>query len=156
MNKKVMILIVVIECVLSILLIAILGMAIESFNNVTEAEEIWFTTPDGEILRPGTLYKEKEGTISSIESERVVIEVDRMEWGYQLHWQIIAENTSDQSVTFNARSQDPKVEVWVDENGFVHFDDDVNVTVTIGTKNGRTATVLLIPRGETQSGKFNW
>jgi len=156
MNKKVMILIVVIECVLSILLIAILGMAIESFNNVTEAEEIWFTTPDGEILRPGTLYKEKEGTISSIESERVVIEVDRMEWGYQLHWQIIAENTSDKSVTFNARSQDPKVEVWVDENGFVHFDDDVNVTVTIGTKNGRTATVLLIPRGEKQSGKFEW
>ena len=57
MNKKVMILVVLLECVLSILLIAILGMAIESFNNEVEAEEIHFATSEGKILEPGTLYK---------------------------------------------------------------------------------------------------
>ena len=37
MNKKVMILIVVIECVLSILLIAVIGKAIESYYKEVEA-----------------------------------------------------------------------------------------------------------------------
>lgn len=152
MNKKVMILIVLIECILSILLIAIMGMAIENFFTETEADKIYFTTADGEILNPGTLYKEKEGTVSEIESERIVIEVSRPDKGYQLHWLIIAENTSDKSVTFKARSAKSDVEVTVDENGFVFFEEDVNATITISTKNGRTATVLLIPRQKDKTG----
>ena len=152
MNKKVMILIVVIECVLSILLIAVIGKAIESYYKEVEAQEIYFTTAEGEILLPGMLYKEKEGTTETIDSDRIIIEVARPDRGYQLHWLIIAEETSDRSVIFNARAQDKNVEVTVDENGFVHFEDDVVVTVTISTKNGRTATVLLTPRQGGQSG----
>ena len=152
MNKKVMILIVVIECILSILLIAVLGKAIETYFNETEAQEIHFTTAEGVVLEPGTLYKEKEGTTESIESDQIVIEVSRPDRGYQLHWLIIAENTSDRSVTFTAKSQDKDIEVSVDENGFVHFEDDVVATVTISTKNGRTATVLLLPRQSGQGG----
>ena len=76
-----------------------------------------------------------------------MIEVDRLDQGYQLYWLIIAENSSDKSVTFTARSQNPKEEVIVDESGYVHPDyGDSNITVTISTKNGRTATALLIPR----------
>ena len=152
MNKKVMILIVVIECVLSILLIAVIGKAIESYYKEVEAQEIYFTTAEGEILLPGMLYKEKEGTTETIDSDRIIIEVARPDRGYQLHWLIIAEETSDRSVIFNARSQDKNVEVTVDENGFVHFEDDVVVTITISTKNGRTATVLLTPRQGSQGG----
>ena len=152
MNKKVMILIVVIECVLSILLIAVLGKAIETYFTETEAQEIHFTTAEGEILTPGTLYKEKDGSTTTIESEQIVIEVARPDRGYQLHWLIIAENTSDISVTFSVKSQDPSIEVTVDENGFVYFADDVVATVTISTKNGRTATVLLTPRQGNQGG----
>ena len=152
MNKKVMILVVILECALSILLIAVLGLAIESFFNETEAEEIYFTTLEGERLSPGTLYKEKEGTVTAINSENIVIEVARPDKGYQLHWYIYAENTSDKSVIFNARSSDKNVEVSVDENGFVFFEDDVNATITISTKNGRTATVLLIPRQKEKTG----
>ena len=150
MNKKVMILIVVIECVLSILLIAVVGKAIETYFNETEAQEIYFTTADGAVLEGGTLYREKDGTIESIDSDRIVIEVARPDRGYQLHWQIIAENTTDRSVKFSAKSQDPDIVVSVDENGFVFFEEDTNATITISTKNGRTASVLLIPR---QSGK---
>ena len=152
MNKKVMILIVVIECVLSILLIAVIGKAIESYYKEVEAQEIYFTTAEGEILLPGMLYKEKEGTTETIDSDRIIIEVARPDRGYQLHWLIIAEETSDRSVIFNARAQDKNVEVTVDENGFVHFEDDVVVTITISTKNGRTATVLLTPRQGSQGG----
>ena len=152
MNKKVMILIVVIECVLAILLIAVLGMAIETYFNATEAEAIYFTTADGTVLEKGMLYKEKEGTVTQVENENIFIEVARPDRGYQLHWLIIADNTSDKSVTFLVKAQDPNVEVSVDENGFVFFGDDTNVTVTISTKNGRTASVLLIPRQGDQTG----
>ena len=141
-----MILIVILECVLSILLIAVIGKAIETFFQETEAQEIYFTTADGAVLEPSTLYKEKEGTTETIESDQIIIEVARPDRGYQLHWLIIADNTSDRTVRFNAISQNPDVEVTVDENGFVHFEDDVVATVTISTKNGRTATVLLVPR----------
>ena len=152
MNKKVMILIVVIECVLSILLIAVIGKAIETYFNEVEAQDIYFTTADGVRLNPGMLYKEREGTTSEIDSDQIVIEVSRPDKGYQLHWVVIAENTSDRTVTFTARSQDPDVEVTVDESGFVHFDDAVNVTIIISTKNGRTASVLLVPRQKEKSG----
>ena len=152
MNKKVMILIVVIECVLSILLIAAIGKAIETYFNDVEAQEIYFTTESGERLAPGILYKEREGTMQEIESDQIVIEVSRPDKGYQLHWEIIAENTSDRTVTFLARSQDPDVEVTVDDSGFVHFDDVVIATITISTKNGRTASVLLVPRQKEKTG----
>lgn len=152
MNKKVMILIVVIECVLSILLIAVLGKAIETYFTETEAQEIHFTTAEGVVLEPGTLYKEKDGSTTQIESEQIVIEVARPDRGYQLHWLIITDKTSDRSVTFSVKSQDPSIEVTVDENGFVYFADDVVATVTISTKNGRTATVLLTPRQGGQGG----
>ena len=152
MNKKVMILIVVIECVLAILLIAVLGKAIETYFNETEAEAVYFTAADGTVLEKGMLYKEKEETIEQKDNDRIIIEVARPDRGYQLHWLIIADNTSDKSVTFTAKSQNPDVEVTVDENGFVYFEDDTNATVTISTKNGRTASVLLMPRQAGKSG----
>ena len=104
------------------------------------------------VLEPGMLYDEKEGTINRIESERLVIEIDRPDKGYQLHWEVITKDTTDKSVTFHATSLDPNVEVSVDENGFVFFEDDVAATITISTKNGRTATVLLTPRQKETGG----
>ena len=153
MNKKVMVLIVFIECVLSILLIAVFGKAIETYFNEVEAQEIWFTTEDGTVLEPGMLYKEKDGTVQAIENDQIIIEVARPDRGYQLHWLIIADNTSDRTVTFNVRSQNSDIDVSVDENGFVFFGDDVNATVTIVTKNGRTATVLLTPYRKDKTGE---
>ena len=152
MNKKVMILVVILECALSILLISVVGMAIETLNNETEAVDIRFTTAEGVLLEPGMLYKEKEGTTEEIKNDQLVIEVYRPDRGYQLHWEILAENASDRSVSFLAISHDPAVEVTVDESGYVHFDDEVEVTVIISTKNGRTATALLIPRQKEKSG----
>lgn len=152
MSKKVMILVVILECILSILLIAILGKALESFYIETEATQIYFTTANGDVLEPGMLYKEKDGVIEHIESDRIVIEIARPDKGYQLHWEVITKETTDKSVTFYVNSLDPNVEVSVDENGFVFFEDDVAATVTISTKNGRTATVLLTPRQKGKSG----
>ncbi len=154
MNKKVMILVVILECVLSILLIAILGKALESFFIETEAMQVHFTTSDGRILEPGMRYIEKDGTIEPIQSENIVIEVERPDKGYQLHWEVITKETTDKTVTFSAYSLDPDVEVSVDENGFVYFEDDVAADITISTKNGRTATVRLRPRQKEKGGSI--
>ena len=82
MNKKVMILVVILECALSILLISVVGMAIETLNNETEAVDIRFTTAEGVLLEPGMLYKEKEGTTEEIKNDQLVIEVYRPDRGY--------------------------------------------------------------------------
>ena len=85
-----MILIVVIECVLAILLIAVIGKAMESLFYEVSARDVFFTTftddvqvvvkegqqevfertEDGKIiLKPGMLYKEKEKTVETLPSE---------------------------------------------------------------------------------------
>ena len=152
MNKKVMVLVVILECIVSILLIAIMGIVVEAFTNETEAEEVHFLTSSGEVMAPGHLYKEQDGSVREVDNDQIIIEVYRPDRGYQLHWEVITEKTTDKSVTFLAISQNPDVEVKVDEDGFVHFDDDVVATVTVSTKNGRTATVLLIPRQKEKVG----
>ena len=152
MNKKVMVLVVILECVVSILLIAIMGIVVEAFTNETEAEEVHFLTESGEVMESGHLYKEQDGSVREVDNDQIIIEVYRPDRGYQLHWEVITERTTDKSVTFLAISSDPEIEVLVDENGFVFFEDDVVATVTVSTKNGRTATVLLIPRQKEKSG----
>ena len=126
MNKKIVILIVIVECILSVLLIGVIGLAIESSHNEVECQEIYFTTPEGVRLENG-------------ES----IEVARPDKGYQLHYAILPDNTSDQAVTFTSGKPDY---VTVNESGYVTFIEDVDAVITISSKNGKTATVTLVPK----------
>lgn len=173
MNKKVMILIVVLECVLAILLIAVIGKAMESFFYEVSAREIYFTTftsdvqaiikegqqeafertEDGKIiLKPGMLYKEKENTIEMLPNENysyegvvddIIIEYVNPE-NVTLSWFIDPENVADKAVTFVC--DDPDIEV--EETGRVHFfgEDIVPVQITVMTKNSKSATVILMQR----------
>ena len=173
MSKKVMILIVVIECVLSILLIAVLGKALESYFYEVAAQEICFTTftsdvtplpkegmneefektADGKIvLRPGMLYKEKEKTVETLPNENynyegvtddIIIEYVNPE-NVVLSVVLFPENTADKAVTFSCRDE----EVEVDDTGRVHFlgEEIRAVQVTVMTKNHKTATVILKQR----------
>ena len=173
MSKKVMILIVVIECVLAILLIAVIGKAMESFFYEVSARDIYFTTftddvvfiakesdqeafertAEGKIiLKPGMLYKEKEKTVESLPSENYVYEgvVDDIIIEYvnpenvTLSWFIDPENVADKAVTFIC--DDPNVEV--ESTGRVHFlgEEILPVQITVMTKNSKSATVILMMR----------
>ena len=135
MNKKVMILIVVIECVLAILLIAVLGKAIENYHTDVEATEIFFTNEAGERLENGA-----------------VLEVARMDRGYQLHYGFAPEDVTDQSVRFTSGKPDL---VTVSEEGYVSFSVDTDVVITVSSANGKTATVTLVPKSNTD-GKVDW
>lgn len=173
MNKKVMILIVVIECVLAILLIAVIGKAMESLFYEVNARDVFFTTftddvqavvkegqqeafeytEDGKIiLKPGMLYKEKEKTVETLPSENysyegvvddIIIEYINPE-NVTLSWIIDPEDVADKAVTFIC--DDPDVEV--EDTGRVHFlgEEIVPVQITIMTKNSKSATVILMKR----------
>jgi len=125
-----MILIVFIECVLSILLIAVLGKAAESLFSEIGMQEIYFTTESGERIE-----------------RDAIIEVARTDRGYQLYYDIYPEATSDKSVTF--RSNKPDL-VEVDDTGYVTFFDDVDVAITVTSKNGKSATIVLVPKRNNQ------
>ena len=173
MSKKVMILIVVIECVLSILLIAVLGKALESYFYEVAAQEICFTTftsdakalpkegeealfeytEDGKIvLRPGMVYKEKEKTVETLPNENynyegvtddIIIEYVNPE-NVVLSVVFFPENTADKAVKFSC--DDPEVEI--EDTGRVHFlgEEIRSVQITVMTKNKKTATVILKQR----------
>ena len=129
MNKKIVILVVIVECILAILLISVLGKAIESLYREVDCQRVNFTTADGEILEDGA-----------------VVQVDRPDRGYQLYYTLYPDNTTDKAVTFTSSKPDV---VTVSETGYVNFDIDTDVVITISTKNGKTATVVLMPKPKT-------
>lgn len=173
MSKKVMILIVVIECVLAILLIAIIGKAMESLFYEVNARDIFFTTftsdvqelvqegqqelaertEDGKIiLKPGMLYKEKEKTVEALPTadynyegvmDDIIIEYVNPE-RVVLSVVFFPEDTADKAVTFSC--DDPEVEI--EDTGRVHFlgEEIRPVQITVMTKNHKTATVILKQR----------
>ena len=128
MNKKIVVLIVIVECILAVLLIGVIGLAIESTYKEVGCREIYFTTPEGEKL-----------------DSDAILEVARPDKGYQLHYAMDPANTSDKSVTFT--SGKPEF-VTVNESGYVTFIEDIDVVITISSKNGKTATVTLVPKRE--------
>lgn len=143
MNKKVMILVVVVECILSILLIAIIGKAMESYYKEVKAMEIYFTTmstdvrvilKEGEtqadfertkagnvILKPGMLYKVKENTVESLPNDKYEYDgvKDDIIIEYEdldnlvLPYTIFPANTSDQSVEYTCMDVDPEISSYV-------------------------------------------
>jgi len=127
MNKKAMILIVIVECILAILLIAVIGKAIENYHQEVFCEEIHFVNEKGEIIDDTT------------------VRVTNLVEGCQLHYVIVPSDATDQSVTFH--SEKPN-EVYVDELGNVTFlkqSSSTTASITVVTKNGKTATVTVAP-----------
>lgn len=177
MNKKIVILVVVVECILAILLISVLGLAIESIFSEVNAQEIFFTTDIGEvieqvpssdgkgwksttdgrlILTPGTLYREKEKRLEWLPTEDheeadakkdIIFEFYNPE-KVRLNYVIMPANTTENTVTFTCN--DPDVEIEGD--GTVHFygDEIHSVQITVRTKNGKSATIWLSPKKNTK------
>ena len=127
MNKKVMILIVIVECILAILLIAVLGKAIENYHQEVFCEEVHFVNEQGEIIDDTT------------------VRVKDVVQGCQLLYVIVPSDATDQSVTFH--SEKPN-DIFVDETGHVTFlkpTSPTTASITVVTKNGKTATVTVAP-----------
>ncbi len=132
MNKKIVVIVVIVECILAILLISVLGKAIETYFTEIECQEIYFVDETGARI-----------------DKPVEIELTDRRREYQLIWAMSPSDTSDKAVVFTSNKPDS---VEVDESGNVNFFDDTDVVITVSTKNGKTASITLVPKRNMDSG----
>ena len=130
MNKKVIFLVVILECILAIFVVSILGIAIEDARAEKLCTDIYFVDENGEKIPDGVIieYELEKGSIN-----------------YQLHWVLVAEDTTQKEIEFV--SNNPFV--TVDSTGRVTFlKDDASAEITIMAKDGsmKTDTIILVPK----------
>jgi len=133
-----MVIVVLVECVLAILLISVLGKAIETYQTEVECKEIYFTDANGEKIQINEVTGMAVMEVTLTDTKRSI----------QLTWNFSPTNTSNKSVTFVSSLPDW---VEVDESGMVNFFDDRAAVITISTTNGKSASIQLIPK--TDDGK---
>ena len=129
MNKKVVFLVVLLECILAVFLVSIFGHALEDARRQILCEEIYFVDEHGEKIEDGEMI---EFTLTDTNIS------------YQLHWIMITGKTSNREVVFE--SDNPMVKV--NSVGLVTFLDDVAAVITVRTidGSGKTDSITLIPK----------
>ncbi len=118
MNKKIVFIVVLTECILAVLLISFFGQAIVNANNNILCREIYFTYEDGEKIEDG---------------KRLSIEIDDENSSYKLYYKMLPAKTTNREVRFVSSDE----RVIVDETGVVTFFVRVSsVTITVYTQDG--------------------
>lgn len=132
MNKKIVVIVVIVECILAVLMVSLMGAAIENARKETKCTEIYFTNSDYEKLR---------------DDYSIIVDLSQS-IGYQLYYVISPDNTTDKSVIFESNKPD---QVIVSPTGYVTFIDEVQVTITITAADGsnRSDSITLIPKPQT-------
>ena len=131
MNKKIVVIVVIVECVLAVLMVSLLGAAIENAHKETKATAVYFTDADYVKLLDGRI---------------IDVDLSHGEIGYQLYYVVSPDNTTDKTVVFE--SSEPEA-VIVSPTGYVTFiDPEVTVTITITVADGSNCsdTVTLVPK----------
>ncbi len=129
MNKKIVVIVVIVECILAILLVSFLGKAIENATKDVYCKEIYFTNKNGEKLN----------------ADSIMIELTDTNMNYQLYWQVEPNNTTNKNVEFISSKPDS---VIVDATGLVTFFEVTDVTITIRSTDGsnKSDTITLVPK----------
>ena len=129
MNKKIVFLVVLLECVLAIFIVSVFGHAIEDSRKQILCQELYFVTENGDVIEDGEMieYKLTDSNIS-----------------YQLYWVMETGATSNKEVVFE--SSDPMVKV--NSLGLVTFLEETDVVITIRAidGSGKTDSITLVPK----------
>jgi hypothetical protein len=138
MNKKIVVIVVIVECVLAILMVSLLGAAIENAHKAVKCTEIYFVDKDGNKLGNDAV---------------IYVELKSTQRGYQLEYVIEPDNTADKTVQFESSEPD---KVSVTSTGYVDFYEDVQVTITVTAMDGssRWASITLKPKSK--AGKLDF
>ena len=135
MNKKVVFLVVILECILAVFIVSIFGIAIEDARSKILCSDLYFVYAEGE-------YKGQK-----IE-DGVMIEVNPTDanMSYQLVWVMETDKTSNKEVYFSSSKPD-KVTVNPD-TGLVTFLVKTDVVITIEAKDGsgKMDSITLVPK----------
>ena len=129
MNKKIVFLVVVLECILAIFLVSFFGHAIEDDRRQILCQDLYFVDKDGVEIEDGTMieYKLTDSNIS-----------------YQLYWVMETSEASNKEVAFE--TDNPLVTVNAD--GLVTFYEETDVVITIRALDGsgKTDSITLVPK----------
>ena len=126
MSKKIVLIVVLIECILAVLLISLFGQAIYS-SSPKLVNEVYFTYENGEKIA---------------DDQHLEVFLTDTKRDYQLFWVVDPDNAQDTSVEFS--SSDPN-SVIVDASGRVTFRRTVlSVTITISTLDGGNKKDVII------------
>ena len=128
MNKKVVFLVVLLECILAIFIVSIFGHAIEDTRRQILCQDIYFVTESGEKIEDGEMIEYKlEGSNRS----------------YQLYWVMETSETSNKEVMFE--SDNPYV--LVSDDGLVTFVKMVDAVITVKAidGSGKMDSITLVP-----------
>ena len=133
MSKKIVVIVVLVECILAVLLISFFGQEIYNAKNNVKTTEIYFINEQGERLQNDAI---------------VEVELSDSALSYQLHWVAKPKNVSNKKVVFVSDNED----VVVDSYGLVTFFEESTVLITIKTADGsnKTATIILTPKRNTE------
>ena len=129
MSKKVVYIVILIECILAVFLISFFGQAIFNAVKKIPVQYINFTYADGSVIADGVDIE--VDTTSSID--------------FQLYWEVGPDEAVNKEVSFISSRPD---QVKVDpKTGFVTFIEDVDVTITVKSLDGSNVSdsIHLIP-----------
>ncbi len=135
MNKKLVILAVLLECILAVLLVSFFGKAIEDARKDVLCEDIYFVTETGEKID---------------DDVGIEVELSDTKLSYKLYWKIIAKNTTKKEVEFVSSKPES---VIIDQTGIVTFLEETDVVITIRAMDGsgKSDSITLIPVRDTES-----
>ncbi len=117
MNKKIVFIITLIECVLAVLFISVFGQAIFSITN-KDVEEIYFTYENGDKIEDNKI---------------ITVEITDTIRNYRLFWKVEPEDAHNPTVEFSVNRPDA---VSVSASGRVSFRKEGTVIITIYTTDG--------------------
>lgn len=140
MNKKVVVLIVFLECILAVLLVSFFGKVIEETRRDVLCQEIYFVDEDGMKI------EDDMPILIQFDDTTPIIR-------YKLQWKIVAVNTTDKTVNVEIDGDgvgyDPgREELVIYTDG---FESPVDITVRVMDGSEKTDTITLIPIKNNQS-----
>src|SRR5574344_940598 len=118
MNKKIVVIVVIVECVLAVLLVSFLGKAIENYRTDVLTKDIYFTNEAGEKIADGAALE---------------VELSDSDISYRLYWVAVDDRVTEKSVEFSSSKPD---KVTVDNTGLVTFFVETDVEITIKATYG--------------------
>ena len=141
MSKKVVILVVLLECILAILLVSFFGKVIEETRRDVLCKEIYFVNEYGMKIE---------------DDVPIVVELDTLKpTRYKLQWNIVAKNTTNKMVQVEF-SDDGAAYIGYDkgrEELVISPDLKKSIVITVRVMDGseKTDTITLIPKMKTES-----
>lgn len=129
MNKKVVFLVVLLECILAVFIVSIFGHAIEDSRRQILCEDLYFVNELGEKYEDG---------------EMIEFTLTDSNMSYQLAWIMETDKTSNKEVVFE--SDNPLVKV--NALGLVTFLEETDVVITVRTVDGsgKMDSITLVPK----------